>query len=100
MFKYILPALLAFSVNASFAEDLVIPQKPEVKQEKPGVDVGLNKEEWMKRAAVRFEELDVNKDGKVTREEELAGLHKIRERVGKGEQKGKGKGPKGDAPAL
>jgi hypothetical protein len=43
-------------------------------------DKALNKEEWVARAAARFDIVDTNKDGKVTREEAVAGAKVHREK--------------------
>jgi hypothetical protein len=42
-------------------------------------DKALTKEEWVARASHRFDVIDTNKDGKVTKEEAKAGMKHFRE---------------------
>jgi hypothetical protein len=61
--KNIIIALLTTSIMAIAAE---APQQPP--KEQIG-DKGITKEQWMERAAARFEKADANHDGVVTRDE-------------------------------
>ena len=80
MLKYIMIALAVTSL--SFAEEgrHPKPHQPPVAQWDVDGDKALTKEEWLARAAHRFDMLDTNKDGKVTREEAEAGLKALHEK--------------------
>lgn len=94
MLKYIV-ALMAIT-TLTFAEEGQKPQRP---FDTDG-DKGLNKTEWVARAAARFDLLDTNKDGTVSIAEERAGMkdfiEKLRERLG--DRREHGKDPRKDRP--
>lgn len=88
MIKTFILAIMAMSLAA---ED-VKPQPPEFKD-------GITKEEWLKQAAARFDAMDVNKDGKISKEEmgefrKKGGEGPGRHKRGEGPDKGPGEGPK------
>ena len=71
----IIIALLATTSLAMAAEG----QEPQHRRWDVDGDKALTKEEWLARAAARFDTLDTNKDGKVTRDEGKAGRKEHRE---------------------
>lgn len=73
----IIIALLATASMALAAEGQVAP--PRHHWDVDG-DKALTKEEWLARASHRFDMLDTNKDGKVTRDEVEAGIKAFHER--------------------
>ena len=72
----IIIAILATASLAFAAEGQVAPQHS--KWDFDG-NKALTKEEWLARASHRFDMLDTNKDGKVTREEAREGMKKRHE---------------------
>lgn len=72
----IIIALLATASLALAAEGQVAPHH---RWDTDG-DKALTKEEWLARASHRFDMLDTNKDGKVSREEAEAGRKAFHEK--------------------
>ncbi len=72
----IIIALLATATLAVAAEG-VAPPRPHWDVDG---DKALTKDEWLARSGARFDALDTNKDGKVTREEVEAGMRAFHER--------------------
>ena len=76
--KSIILALVA-SITLGFAAEAPTDKPPFPKWDTDG-DKALSREEWVARASARFEEVDANKDGKVTKEEASAAHQTAKEK--------------------